>query len=309
MVNPEFVLAAALASATPVLFAALGELLAERSGVLNLGVEGAMLMGAVSGFAVTNLTGEVWLGVGAAVWVGALLGLLFAFLTITLRTDQVVTGLSFTILGTGLSAFIGQGFIGVPAAQTIPRLGLEGLRSLPVVGRVLFSQDVLVLLGIVLTALVSVYLRRTRPGLILRTLGESPDVLDALGLPVIGLRYLYVTAGSALAGLGGAALSLSFIPSWVQNMTAGRGWIAIALVIFATWRPWWIFGGAILFGVADSLRFRLQSGGTAVIDPHFLGMLPYLLTLAVLALVSRSVMRRRLGVPAALGISYDRERR
>ena len=143
----------------------------------------------------------------------------------------------------------------------------------------------------------------------LRALGESPDVLDTLGMPVAALRYAYVVAGAALAGLGGAYLSLAYTPSWIENMTAGRGWIAIALVIFATWRPWWVLGGAILFGTVDALRFRAQVGGDPIVDPHFLNMLPYLATLVVLALVSRSVVRRRLGVPAALGVAYDREQR
>jgi simple sugar transport system permease protein len=174
---------------------------------------------------------------------------------------------------------------------------------------VLFSQDVLVYAALVLTAAVAFYLKRTRPGLVLRALGESPDVLDTLGVPVAALRYAYVMTGAALAGLGGAYLSLAYTPSWIENMTAGRGWIAIALVIFATWRPWWVLGGAILFGAVDALRFRAQVGGHPIVDPHFLNMLPYVATLVVLALVSRSAVRRRLGVPAALGVAYDREQR
>jgi general nucleoside transport system permease protein len=305
----ELLLAAALVSGTPILLAALGELLSERAGVLNLGVEGTMLIGAVSGFAAASIAASVWIGVLGALLAGALFGLAFAALVVSLRLNQIVTGLAFTILGTGLSAFIGKPLIGVPPSVTVPRLELGALADLPLLGPVLFRQDALVYAAIGLTALIALYIRRTRPGLILRALGESPDVVDALGLPVAALRYLYVMAGSALAGLGGAYLSLAFTPAWIENMTAGRGWIAIALVIFATWRPWWVLAGALLFGTVDALRFRMQVGGDPIVDPHFLNMLPYLATLAVLALVSRSVMRRRLGVPAALGIAYDREHR
>ncbi len=307
--NPELLLAAALTSATPVLFAALGELLAERSGVLNLGLEGTMLVGAVSGFALTHASGSAAAGVAGALAAGALFGLAFAFLVVTLRLDQVVTGLAFTILGAGLSAYIGKPYVGVPPVATVHRPDLGPLAEMPLLGPMLFRQDLLVYLALALTAAIAFYVKRTRAGLILRTLGESPGVLDTLGMPVNGLRYAYVTAGTALAGLGGAYLSLAFTPSWIENMTAGRGWIAIALVIFATWRPWWVLGGALLFGVIDALRFRAQIGNDPIIDPHFLNMLPYVATLVVLALVSRAGMRKRLSVPAALGVAYDRERR
>lgn len=305
----ELLLAAALVSATPVLFAALGELMAERAGVLNLGVEGTMLVGAVAGFAAATSTASALAGVAVALMAGALFGLAFAFLVITLRLNQVVTGLSFTLLGTGLSAFIGKPFIGQAPKATITPIDFGPLGDLPLAGPVLFKQDALVYLAIALTALLSIYLTRTRPGLLLRVLGEAPDVLDALGQPVQLLRYAYVVAGASLAGLGGAYLTLAYTPSWIEAMTAGRGWIAIALVIFASWRPWWLFGGAVLFGLVDALRFRMQIGGGAPIDPHFLNMLPYVVTLAVLMLVSRATARKRLGVPAALGIAYDRERR
>lgn len=307
--NVELVIAAALVSGTPILIAALGELLSERAGVLNLGLEGTMLIGAVNGFIATQISGSVLVGVFAALAAGALFGLLFAILVITIRLDQVVTGLAFMILGGGLSAFMGKNYIGQPPIAIVPTPDLGALADIPFLGPVLFSQDLLVYFAIVLTAVIAFYLKRTRPGLILRALGESPDVLDALGMPVARLRYLYVMAGSALAGLGGAYLSLSFTPLWIENMTGGRGWIAIALVIFATWRPWWIFGGALLFGAVDAMRFRAQVSGDPILDPHFLNMLPYVATLVVLALVTRSVTRRRLGVPLALGVAYDRERR
>jgi len=308
-VNPELLFAAALASATPVLFAALGELLTERAGVLNLGLEGTMLVGAVSGFAAAQASGSAAAGVAGALAAGALFGLSFAFLVVTLRLDQVVTGLAFTILGAGLSAYAGKAYIGIPPAATVPVPDLGALADIPMLGPALFRQDALVYGAVALTAVLAFYVKRTRPGLILRALGESPDVLDSLGMPVAALRYAYVVAGTALAGLGGAYLSLAFTPSWVENMTAGRGWIAIALVIFATWRPWWVLGGALMFGAIDALRFRAQVGGEPVVDPYFLNMLPYLATLVVLALVSRASMRQRLSVPAALGLAYDRERR
>jgi simple sugar transport system permease protein len=304
----ELLLAAALVSATPVLLAALGELISERAGVLNLGVEGTMLVGAIAGFAAATLTASALAGVLAALAAGALFGLGFAFLVVTLRLNQVVTGLAFTILGTGISAFLGKSFIGQAPEATVAPLDLGPLSNIPVLGPVLFRQDALVYLAILLTGLLTLYLSRTRPGLLLRVLGESPDVLDALGQPVQLLRYVYVAAGAALAGLGGAYLTLAYTPSWIEAMTAGRGWIAIALVIFASWRPWWLFTGAVLFGIVDALRFRMQIGN-APIDPHFLNMLPYAVTLAVLMLVSRSGARKWLAVPAALGIAYDRERR
>jgi simple sugar transport system permease protein len=302
-------LAAALALATPVLLAALGELLAERAGVLNLGLEGTMLIGAVTGFAVTQLSGSVWLGLLGALAGAGLFGAAFALLVVGLKLDQVVTGLAFTILGTGLSAFFGKPFVGQAPVDAVPKLPLGPLAELPFLGQALFSHDCLVYLALAFTAGIAYYIARTRAGLILRALGDSPEVVDALGLPVTGLRYAYVIAGAALAGLGGAYLSLAFTPSWIENMTAGRGWIAIALVIFATWRPAWVLGGALLFGLVDALRFRAQLGGAPLLDPHFLNMLPYIATLVVLALVSHTTLRRRLGVPASLGSAYQREQR
>lgn len=307
--NIELLLAAALAAATPVLYAGFGELLAEKAGVLNLGLEGVMLIGAVSGFIGAQGTGSVWGGLWAALAAAGLFSLLFAALVITLRLDQVVTGLAFTILGAGLSAFLGAAYVGLPPTATVTRPDLGVLSDLPVVGPVLLAQDWMVYGAIAVAVLIGLFVQQTRPGLILRTLGESPDVLDALGMRVIGLRYLYVLLGGMLAGLGGAYLSLAFTPSWIQNMTAGRGWIAIALVVFSVWRPSWLFGGAMLFGVVDAFRFRAQIGGEPFIDPRFLNMLPYVMTLVVLAVVGRSVQRRRIGVPATLAIPYDRERR
>ncbi len=304
----EFLLAAALVSSAPLIYAALGELVIERAGIVNLGVEGTMLIGAVAGFIGAQITGSAWSGVLAALVCGALFGGAFAMLTITARLDQIVAGLAFTILGRGLSSYIGAGFVGVPPRAVIHKLNLGVLGHVPVLGPVLFGQDLLVLGAILLPVLLSLYLRFTRTGLVLMALGEKPEVVDSLGIPVILLRYVYVISGSALMGVGGAYLSLAYIPSWIENITAGRGWIAIALVIFGTWRPLRVFGGAVLFGLVDAVRFRVQLDNYPV-DPHFLNMLPYLATLLVLALVARSRAHGRLGGPAALGAAYDRERR
>jgi ABC-type uncharacterized transport system permease subunit len=304
----QFVLETAVASATPVLLVALGELLAERAGVLNLGVEGMMLMGAVSAFAAVNAAENVLLGIIAAVAAGSAFAFMHAFFTITLRTNQIVTGLALTILGSGLSSLFGKPYVGVPPKATVSDVALGALARIPFLGSILFDQSPFFYSALVLTAAIWLYMERTRPGLVLRALGEKPEAVDVLGIPVVQLRYLYVLAGGALAGAGGAALSLSFTPSWVDNMTAGRGWIAIALVIFALWRPWWVLAGAILFGAADALGFVLQAQGTSV-NSYLLAMLPYVLTLVVLAVVGRAALRRRLGVPLALGIAYDRERR
>src|SRR5919108_4709335 len=304
----QFVLETAVASATPVLLVALGELLAERAGVLNLGVEGMMLMGAVSAFAAVNAAENVLLGIFAAVAAGSAFAIMHAFFTITLRTNQIVTGLALTILGTGLSSLFGKPYVGVPPKATVGDVALGALAKLPFLGSILFDQSPFFYGALVLTAAIWLYMERTRPGLVLRALGEKPEAVDVLGIPVVQLRYLYVLAGGALAGAGGAALSLSFTPSWVDNMTAGRGWIAIALVIFALWRPWWVLAGAILFGAADALGFVLQAQGTSV-NSYLLALLPYVLTLVVLAVVGGAALRRRLGVPLALGIAYDRERR
>ena len=304
----SFVLATAIASATPVLLAAQGELLAERSGILNLGVEGMMLLGALTGFAVTNATGNALLGIAGAATAGAALAFVHAFFTITLRANQIVTGLSLAIFGGGLSSLFGQSYVGRPPRTTIGDAALGPLADIPFIGPILFDQSPFFYAALVITASIAFFLSKTRPGLVLRALGERPEAVDVFGMPVAQLRYIYVVIGGALSGVGGAALSLSYTPSWVENMTAGRGWIAIALVIFALWRPWWVLAGAILFGAADSLGFVLQAEGTTI-NSYALAMLPYILTLAVLAIVGRAALRRRLGVPSALGVAYDRERR
>ncbi|MDR3434999.1 ABC transporter permease [Telmatospirillum sp.] len=290
--------AAVISASTPLLFAATGELVVERSGVLNLGVEGMMLMGAVTGFAVAVSTGNPMLGILAAAVAGAALALVFAALTLTLMANQVATGLALTIFGIGLSALLGSGFVGqtVPA---LPKLALPGLSSLPVVGPVLFGQDGLVYLSVALTAATAWFLKRTRPGMMLRAVGESAESAHSLGLPVIRIRYLATLFGGAAAGLGGAFLSLSYTPMWMEGMTSGRGWIALALVVFGSWRPWRVLAGAYLFGGVTILQLHAQ--GIFSLPAQVFSMLPYLATIAVLTIISAGPWRGRLTAPAALG--------
>jgi simple sugar transport system permease protein len=302
------VFAAAIASGTAILFACLGEILAERAGVLNLGVEGMMLMGALGGFAMTWWTGSPWLGVIAAMVAGGLMSLIHALLTITLQANQVVSGLALTLFGGGLSAFLGQPLVGQAAPAAFVRVPIPVLVDIPVLGPILFRQDMLTYLSYLLIPLLWLLIFRTRPGLHLRAVGESPSTADAMGISVARLRYLYVLLGGMLAGLGGAAITLASNPSWSANVTAGRGWIAIALVIFATWNPLRAALGAYLFGGVEALQFRLQSSGTQI-SPFFLNMLPYLFTILVLVLATQETVRRRVGAPAALGLPYIREER
>jgi len=302
------VLAAAVASATAILYACLGEILCERAGVLNLGVEGMMLMGAMGGFAVTLWTGSPWAGAVAALVVGGLMSLIHALLTVTLRANQVVSGLALTLFGTGLSSFLGQPLVGQPAPASFEKFAIPLLSDIPFIGPILFRQDPLTYGTYLLVPLMWFFIFRTRPGLNLRAVGESPATTDAMGLSVAGLRYIYVVAGGMLAGLGGATISLATNPGWTDNMTAGRGWIAIALVIFATWNPVRAAFGSYLFGGVEALQFRLQGAGTNI-SPFFLNMLPYLFTILVLVLATQETFKRRVGAPAALGLPYFREER
>lgn len=297
------------------MYATIGEIITERAGILNLGVEGMMIMGAVTAFAAAFHSDSAWLGVATAMVVGGLLALIHAFLTITLRADQTVSGLALTIFGTGLASFLGQrlGPDGMPlVGQVGPRfhkVALPVLAEIPVIGLALFHQDVLVYVMYLLVPLAWYILYKTRPGLHLRAIGESPHTADAMGVNVIGLRYLYTVLGGMLVGLGGAHLSLAYTPGWTENLTSGRGWIAIALVIFATWDPARAVVGALLFGGVNAIQFRLQAAG-ATIPAAFLNMLPYALTITVLVIITWwEAFRKRVGAPAALGIPYMREER
>lgn len=298
-IDPVSVAAALIVAATPILLAAIGELVVERAGVLNLGVEGMMILGAVVGFAAAVATGDVWIGMLAAAAAGAALAALFALLVLGLLANQVATGLALTLFGLGLSALIGQGYIGVrppPAA----RLDLGWLSDLPVAGRLLFAHDALVYLAVALTAGVWAFLRFTRPGLILRAVGESHDAAHALGFGVRRVRAAAIVFGGACAGLGGAHLSLVRVPQWTEGMTAGAGWIALALVVFASWRPWRVLLGAWLFGGIAVLQLNLQAAGVKI-PVEYLAMSPYLVTIVVLVIISADRTRAALNAPAALG--------
>ncbi len=302
------VLAAAIAAGSAILFACLGELLAERAGVLNLGVEGMMLMGALAGVAATLGTGSPWLGAAAAVLAGAAMASIHALLAVGLQANQVVSGLALTLFGGGLSAFLGQRYVGLPLPASFGREPVPLLGDLPLLGPILFRQDPLVYLSYALVPALWFFVYRTRAGLRLRALGERPEAADAMGIAVGRLRAWYVVVGGALAGLGGAAISLGTNPGWTEGMTAGRGWIAIALVIFAGWNPARAALGAWLFGGVEAGQFRLQGAGVDI-SPFFLSMLPYLFTILVLVLATRPGARHRLGAPAALGLPYQREDR
>lgn len=293
-------------AATPLLIAALGELVVERSGVLNLGVEGMMLMGAVSGFAVAQLTGSAWLGLIAAVLVGALFSAIFGFLTLTLVTNQVATGLALTILGVGVSAMLGEGFVGQPGVR-LEAIHIPYLADIPLVGRFLFGQDPIFYLSILLTAGVTWFLFRTRAGLTLRAIGDNHGSAHALGVHVVRTRYLAVLFGGACAGLAGAQLSLVYVPQWVENMTAGRGWIALALVVFASWRPWRVLIGAYLFGAVTIGQLHAQALGFGL-PSQFLSALPYIATIVVLVVISRNRRLTMLNTPASLGKPFVPDR-
>lgn len=291
-----------ITAATPLVFAGIGELVVERSGVLNLGVEGMILVGAVFGFAVANGTGSATLGVVGGCLAGAVLAALFAFLTLDLKSSQVATGLALTIFGTGLSALVGQAYVGV-AFVGLPKLDIVGLSDLPVIGPLLFAHDALVYLSFVLVFAVMWFLSRTRAGLVLRAVGDSHDAAHALGYRVLHVRRLATLFGGACAGVAGAYLSLAYTPMWVENMSAGRGWIALALVVFAVWQPGRLLLGAYVFGGISILQLHGQALGIPV-PSQFMSMLPYVATMLVLVMISRDVGRIRRNAPASIGKAF-----
>ena len=302
------VLAAAIPAGTAILFDCLGELLSERSGVLNLGVEGMMLMGALGGVAVTIWTGSAWVGLLGAILAGAAMASLHAVVTVGLRANQVVSGLALTLLGTGLSAFLGRNLVGKPLPDKFGDISIPILGDIPKIGEILFQQSALVYLSFVVAPIMWWFVFRTQAGLHLRSIGENPAAADAMGVPVNWLRFLYVIVGGGFAGLGGAVISLSTNPGWTEGMTAGRGWIAVALVIFAGWNPLWAVGGAYLFGGVQAGQFQLQTVGVGI-SSFFLNMLPYIFTIIVLVIASGDLARKRIGAPAALGRPFIREER
>ena len=290
----------AVVAAIPLMYAGAGELVAEKSGVLNLGVEGMMLMGAVSGYAVTAITGSPWLGICASVLAGLAMSLLFGFLTITMLANQVATGLSLTIFGIGFSAYVGKPYTSAAVRASIDAMPIPGLASIPVIGPAFFSLTPLGYLAFIMFGVIGWFLYRTRAGLVLRSVGESPAVAHSVGFPVVGVRYGATLFGGAMAGIAGGYYSIVYLHIWQEQLTSGRGWIALALVVFATWRPGRLMIGALLFGAVMALQFYAQAVGVPV-PTQFLAMLPYIATIVVLVLISRNPNTIRLNAPASLG--------
>jgi simple sugar transport system permease protein len=295
-----------ITAATPLLLAALGELVAERSGVLNLGVEGMMAVGAVCGFVAADLSGQPLLGVAAAVLAGMAAAALFALLTLVLVANQVASGLALTLSGLGLSALIGDAFVGVPGLG-VPHLHIPGVSDIPFVGPILFGQDILTYLAWALAVGVWYVLFHTRTGLVIRAVGDNHVSAHALGYPVIRVRLIAVLFGGAAAGLAGGYLSLVYTPQWTPNMTAGRGWIALALVVFAAWIPLRVVLGALLFGAISYLALYLQGIGIGL-PSQFLSSMPYLTTILVLVVISRNRVLLRVNTPACLGQAFVPDR-
>lgn len=295
-----------ITAATPLLFAALGEMVTEKSGVLNLGVEGMMVMGAIMGFVSVHSSGSVTIAILASILAGALMAAIFALFVLKFHASQVPTGLALTIFGIGLSALLGQGMIGI-AYEGIPKISIPLLSSIPIIGTVLFTQDFLVYLSITMVFAIHYFLNKTRAGLILRAIGDSHDAAHAMGYSVVKIRFMAILFGGAMAGLGGAYLSLAYSPLWVEQMTAGRGWIALALVVFACWRTGRVLFGAYLFGGISILQLHAQALGIGV-PSQFMSMLPYLATIIVLVIISRDVSKIKLNAPASLGKPFHPSR-
>lgn len=296
------ILVSTVLSATPLLLAAAGELVTEKAGVLNLGIEGMMIVGAVVGFGVALGTGSATAGFAVAALAGAAMATLFALLTLVFLANQVATGLALTIFGLGLSALMGKTYIG-KTLPTLPALHISGLSDIPLIGPLIFGENAMVYLSVAATVAIAWFLSRTRAGLVLRSIGENHDAAHALGYPVRRIRFMAVLFGGAMSGLAGAYLSIAYTPLWTEGMTAGRGWIALALVVFSTWRPWRLLLGAYLFGFFEIAQLHAQAFGVSV-PPEFLSMLPYVATILVLVIISRDAKRIRLNAPAALGKAF-----
>jgi ABC-type uncharacterized transport system permease subunit len=301
-------LAASVGAAVPIALAALGELLSEKAGVLNLGVEGMMLIGAVTAFQVGDSSGSLWLALVAGSLAGMAFSLIHAFLTISLRANQIVSGLALVIFGIGLSTFIGKSIEGIPLDTDFEKIRWGPLADIPILGPILFDQDPVVYLTIFFAFAIGFYLNRTKTGLAVRSVGESPATADSMGVPVSPYRYAHVLAGGFFAGMAGSYLVLALVPSWSQaGTTAGTGWIAVALVVFASWKPVAVLAGAFLFGFARRANFWLQGEGVDI-PAEFLAMLPYVLTILVLVIWGIRSSGHS-GAPAALGTPYVRDER
>ena len=295
-----------ITASTPLLLAATGELITEKSGVLNLGVEGMMLIGAITAFATTTITDSAVLGVLAGAAAGTSLAFVFGVLVLIFLANQVATGLALTIFGIGLSALVGTGFVGI-ALEPLPKLDLGHISAVPVIGRILFGQDFLVYLSLFMVILVAFFLSKTRLGLVLRAVGESHDSAHALGYPVLLVRFSAILFGGFMCGLAGSYLSLAYTPLWAENMTAGRGWIAVALVVFGTWRAGRVALGAYLFGAITILQLHVQGWGLEIAS-QFMSMLPYLATIVVLVIISRDGAKIRLNAPQSIGKAFTPSR-
>jgi ABC-type uncharacterized transport system permease subunit len=302
----EAVLLTIITASTPLVVAAIGELVTERAGVLNLGVEGMVIIGSVSAFAAAQMSGSAYVGLLAGIVGGALFSLLFSFLTLTLVANQVATGLALTIMGLGASGMIGEAYVGVPGIRLLP-IEIPLLSQIPYVGTVLFKQDIVFYLSVVLVVAVNWFLFRSRAGLKLRAIGDSHSSAHALGIGVIRTRYLAVMFGGACAGLAGAQLSLIYTPQWTENMSGGRGWIALALVVFSSWRPWRILAGGYLFGAVTILQLHAQAFGIGI-PAQFLSMLPYAATVIVLIVISQNRRMTLINTPASLGKPFVPDR-
>ena len=288
-----------ITASTPLLLAATGELVTEKAGVLNLGVEGMMLVGAIAAFATAVSTGSGLLAILVGAFSGVAVAAIFAVLTLTFLANQVATGLALTIFGVGLSALIGSSFVGI-SLEPLPQLNVEFLSTIPILGKLLFGHDVLVYLSFIMILLAGYFLSKTRPGLILRAVGESHDSAHALGYSVLTVRYLAVLFGGFMSGLAGSYLSLVYTPLWAENMTAGRGWIALALVVFGTWRAGRIAFGAYLFGAITILQLHVQGWGINIAS-QFMTMLPYIATVVVLVLISQDRTKIKMNAPQSIG--------
>ena len=297
--NPIALIVSLMVAATPLVLAAIGELVVEKSGVLNLGVEGMMICGAVFGFMVSVESGNPWLGLGAAFVGGAAIALIFGILTQYLLSNQVATGLALTLFGLGFSALLGHSYTGIKP-PSFPKLDIQFLADIPYVGGVLFQHDYMVYVSLLLVFAVWYFLKFTRGGLVLRAVGESHDAAHALGYKVVRIRMLAIMFGGACAGLGGAYISLIRVPQWTEGMTAGAGWIALALVVFASWKPWRVVFGAYLFGGFTIMQLNLQAVGITI-PVAYLSMTPYVITIIVLVIMSADRKRVSANAPASLG--------
>ena len=306
MSGVEAIVLTIITASTPLLLAATGELVTERAGVLNLGVEGMMVMGAVGGFVTAYNTGSPMLGVGAGILAGIGMGLAFAFLTQTLVTNQVATGLALTLFGLGLSGLVGEAYTGLPGVK-LAALSISGLSDLRFIGPILFGQNIVVYASFVIVAVVAYVLARTRLGLIIRATGGNHHSAHALGYPVIAVRYGCIAFGGACSGLAGAYLSVAYTPQWVENMTAGRGWIALALVVFSTWMPRRVAIGAYLFGTVWIMGLYVQGLGVGV-PSQLLSGLPYLVTIVALVIISGNRTLTKVNTPTCIGQPFVPDR-